>query len=83
MAALYQPTGAYNKAEPFYLERIVIRFEVLGKKHKESAASLNNLAGLYCTTCAYGKGETLAWRALLLSEVLGKEHEEFAASLDN
>ena len=36
-----------------------IRSEVLGEKHKEYAASLNDLAGLYQTTGAHDKAEQL------------------------
>ena len=75
LARLYETTGAYDKADPLYLESMAIRSEVLGKKHIDYAASLNNLAELYETTGAY---ESMAIR----SHVLGKKHAGYAASLN-
>ena len=52
---------------------MTIRSEVLGKKHKEYAASLDNLAGRNMTTGADDKAEHLYLESVAIrSEALGK-----------
>ena len=59
------------------MESMAIRSEGPDKKHREYAARLDNLAGLYETTGAYDKAETHYLESMAIqSEVLGKKHIE-------
>jgi len=55
-----------------------------GEMHSYTAASLNNLAGLYRAISAYDRAEPLYQRALAICErVLGPEHVDTATTLNN
>ena len=76
--------GNYEKAEPLYLESKAINEKVLGREHRDYAASLNNLAILYWKMGNYEKAEPLYLESKAIREkVLGKEHYDYAASLTN
>ena len=47
MATSYGNTGAYQKAEPMYLEAPSVQKAALGEAHPGYAGSLYNLALLY------------------------------------
>ncbi|MGD1873001.1 MAG: tetratricopeptide repeat protein, partial [Mastigocoleus sp.] len=58
--------------------------KVLGKEHRHTAASLNNLAILYEDQGNYSKAEPLYLQSLSISEkVLGKEHPLVATTMNN
>ena len=57
LAALYRAMGAYEKAEPRYLQAKDIRAKALGTEHPVFVSSLNNLAELYRAMGAYEKAE--------------------------
>jgi len=84
LAVLYETTGAYDKAEPLYLESMAVRSEVLDKKHEQYVSSLNLLAALYTATGACNKAQPLYLESVAIrSEVLGKKHVEYAANLND
>ncbi len=76
--------GRYESAEPLLRFALHIREQQLGPDHPETAASLNNLAGLYQAQGKYEEAEPLYQRALSVREQqLGPDHPETAASLNN
>jgi CHAT domain-containing protein/tetratricopeptide (TPR) repeat protein len=80
---LYQQ-GKYAEAVPLAQQVLKIREEGLGAEHADTAASLNDLAQLYCSLEDYAKAEPLYQRALKTREkVLGPEHPDTAESLNN
>ncbi len=42
---IYDSQGRYAEAEPLYARALQLRREVLGERHPNTIASLNNLAG--------------------------------------
>ena len=76
--------GNYAAAEPLFKRALAIRKKALGPEHPDTAASLNNLAGLYKDTGNYAKAEPPYKRALAIFEkVLGPEHLDTATSIEN
>jgi hypothetical protein len=76
--------GLYDKAEPLYIQALLIRKKALGENHPDYAQSLNNLALLYKSTGAYDKAEPLYQQALLIrKKALGENHPDYATSLNN
>jgi len=74
----------YAEAEPLYQCAIAIFEIALGPGHPHTAASLNNLAGLYGSQGRYGEAERLCQRALAIEEkALGSDHPSTATSLNN
>jgi tetratricopeptide (TPR) repeat protein len=65
---LYRFTRRYAKAEPLFVRSLAIREEQLGANHPDTAASLNNLAGLYESTGRYKEAEPLYVRAVAIAE---------------
>ncbi len=79
----YFQSGSYDKAEPLYKLALSIRERTLGPDHPDTAASLNDLAGLYRTTERYDEAEPLYKRALTIREkALGLDHPDAAASFN-
>jgi Flp pilus assembly protein TadD len=57
---------------------------VLGQKHPDTLASMNNLARVLGSQGKYDEAEAMHRQALQLSEeVLGQEHSTTLASMDN
>ncbi|BCU14045.1 CHAT domain-containing tetratricopeptide repeat protein [Microcystis aeruginosa] len=80
---LYQQ-GKYNEAIPLAEQALAIRKQQLGDNHPDTAASLNNLAGLYLSQGRYSEAEPLLKQALAISkQQLGDNHPDTAASLNN
>src|SRR5438552_1919624 len=76
--------GKYAEAIPLAEQSLAIREKALGPDHPNTAASLNNLAGLYQSQGAYRKAEPLYVRALaILEKTLGTDNPDTAASLNN
>jgi CHAT domain-containing protein/Tfp pilus assembly protein PilF len=63
---------------------VEIRREVLGKKHRAYASSLNNLAGVHVELAEYSKAEPLYVRVVEIEkQVLGERHPDYAVGLNN
>ena len=74
--------GKYAQAIPLAERALAIREKILGKEHRDTAQSLNNLAELYHDMGSYDKAEPLYKRALAIKEkVLGSQHPHTATSL--
>ena len=84
LASTYLYHGEYEKAEPLYQRVLLIRKQVLGAAHPDTAAVLNNLAILYQQQGKYELVEPLYQQALDIRErCLGERHPDTAASLNN
>jgi hypothetical protein len=76
--------GAFLRGRPLYERALAIREKVLGLEHHETAASLNNLAGLLWRQGDLAGARPLHERALaILKKVRGLEHPDTATSLNN
>ena len=65
-------------------QALAIRKKVLGEEHPDTAASLNNLGGLYRSMGDYAKAEPLYSRALeIRKKVFGEKHPQTAQSINN
>lgn len=83
VVALYAK-GQYREAIGPAESAIRIRREVLGNRHHDTAASLNNLASLHEVLAAYALCEPLYLEALdICREVKGESHPSTATSLSN
>lgn len=84
LAALYQQTKQFEKAEQVDLQVLDARERTLGKDHLSVATSLNNLATLYMTTNQSAKAVPLLQRALVIMEkTQGPNGLGVATTLDN
>ncbi len=80
---LYQ-AGRYPEALPLAQRALAIDEKALGPEHPDTAASLNNLAGLYQAMGTFDQALPLYQRTLKIREkALGPEHPDTAASLNN
>jgi tetratricopeptide (TPR) repeat protein len=80
----YQGQGLYQQAEPWLQQCEKVTKNRLGLEHPHVAASLNNLAILYCATGRYSEAQALYQQALeLRKRLLGDNHPDVAASLNN
>src|SRR5262245_32634562 len=76
--------GKYDEALPFAERALEIRERLLGIEHRDVAAAINSLAGIYTGKGEYVKAEPLYKRALDIREKgLGKDHPDTAESLNN
>jgi len=77
-------SGAYAEARPVVERALAIWEQALGSDHPDTAASLNNLAGLLQAQGDYSGARPLYERALAIWEqALGSDHPDTAASLNN
>ncbi|MCY7391555.1 MAG: tetratricopeptide repeat protein, partial [Leptolyngbyaceae cyanobacterium CAN_BIN12] len=80
----YEDAVRYVEAEVPYRKALEIRERLLGKKHSDTATSLNNLAELYESQGRYSEAEPLLVRSLHIYETqLGADHPDTATSLNN
>ena len=71
-------------ARPLYERALAITKEVLGERHPDYAASLNNLAELLRSKGDYAGARPLYERAVVIwKDVLGERHPHYAVSLSN
>ncbi|PIB09882.1 hypothetical protein AMR42_11895, partial [Limnothrix sp. PR1529] len=71
-------------AEPLFRRSLEICEQVLGADHPNTAASLNNLAGLYESQGRYEAAEPLFRRCLeIVLEKLGQDHPNTQTVLGN
>jgi tetratricopeptide (TPR) repeat protein len=76
--------AAYSQAAPLLRDALAICEKTLGPEHRDTAGSLNNLAGLLQAQGDFTGARPLFERALAISEkTLGPEHPETAMWLNN
>src|SRR5262245_33150673 len=77
-----QRAGKNDEALPLVERALEIRERLLGSEHRDVAAAINSLAGIYTDKGDYVKAEPLYERALTIREkALGKDHPGAAESL--
>ncbi len=83
-ASYFYGRAAYSQAQVLFERVVVIREEVLGPKHADTARCLNNLAVLLKDQGELSRARPLFERAVAIWEtVRGPEHPDTAASLNN
>ena len=76
--------GKAAAALPLAQQVLQIRTKLLGKEHRDTATSYNNLALIYRNTGDYAKAKPLYQKSLdIFSDVLGRWHPQTATSLRN
>jgi tetratricopeptide (TPR) repeat protein/transcriptional regulator with XRE-family HTH domain len=79
-----QERGQYEMAERLSRRALEICEVQLGRKHPETATSMNNLASLYIRQGKYGEAELLCRQTLEIREMqVGREHPDTATCLNN
>jgi CHAT domain-containing protein len=76
--------GKYKEALQLYERALETRERLLGPEHRDVAASIDSVAGVYTRRGEYVQAEPLHKRALAIREkALGKDHPEIAKGLTN
>ena len=84
LAYLLQYIAEYKKAEELYEKSLRIRKKIFGEEHPATAASYNNLAGVYKSQGEYQKAEELYKKSLRIKEkIFREEHPDTATSYNN
>jgi tetratricopeptide (TPR) repeat protein/CHAT domain-containing protein len=84
LAMLFKEMGAYDKAEPLFIESMDIYKKTLGPNNPEYATALNNLATFYFDLGKYDKAEPLFIESSAIrKKSLGQNHPSYAQSLNN
>jgi CHAT domain-containing protein/Tfp pilus assembly protein PilF len=79
-----QRAGKYDEALPLVERALEIREKLLGPEHRDVAAGIDRLAGVYTDKGEYVKAEPLYLRALAIREkALGNDHPDTATSVSN
>src|SRR5215510_10739572 len=79
-----QRAGKYDEAAPFAERALGIREKLLGAEHRDVAAGIDSLAGVYTDKGEYVKAEPLYLRALAIREkALGNDHPDTATGAIN
>src|SRR6266508_4050121 len=79
-----QRAGKYDEALSLVERALEIRERLLGTEHRDVAAGIDSLAGVYSDRGEYVKAEPLYLRALDIREkALGKDHPSTAISLNS
>ena len=79
-----QRAGKYGDALPLAERVLEIRERLLGTEHRDVAAAITSLAGVYSGRGDYVKAVSLSQRALDIREkALGKDHPDTAQSTNN
>jgi len=79
----YQGQGSYQQAEPWYKQCVSKVESCLGKRNRNYATSLNNLANIYYFQECYEKAEPLYKEALAIrASVLGENDPDYVTSLN-
>lgn len=81
---LQEAHAQYGQAESLFQHALMIREQMLGSEHPETATSLDFLGQLYKDQARYKDAESLFQRALTIREqTLGSNHLETATSLES
>ena len=84
MSHYHKSRASWTDAEPLYTRALAITEKALGPDHPDTAAQLNNLAGLYQYTGRLAEAEPLYERASAITEkALGPDHPDTATPLNN
>src|SRR5262245_12632288 len=79
-----QRAGKYDEALSLVERALEIRERLLGPEHREVAAGIDSLAGVYSDRGEYVKAEPLYLRALAIREkALGNDHPDTATGASN
>jgi tetratricopeptide (TPR) repeat protein len=79
-----QRAGKYDEARSLLERALEIRERLLGTEHRDVAACIDILAGVYANRGEYVKAEPLYLRALAICEkALGKDHPDTATVTSN
>lgn len=83
LAACYQVSGQYTKAESMFERVLETRERIMPRDHPDTLTCLNNLAGIYLDQGRYLDAAPLLERALKVSgNVLDEEHPLVLALLN-
>lgn len=84
LAICYRNLDHYEKAEPLFLESLLIREQLLGKENADYAMALNNIGNFYYLTGDYLNAEKKHLEARAIrSKLLPEEHPDYLMSLHN
>jgi CHAT domain-containing protein len=84
LGTFYSLLGAYEKAEPYFVEHISLIKKTYGEQHDNSANANHNFADFYRSIGNYEAAEALYLKAIKVKEVTkGKEDPEYAIFLNN
>jgi tetratricopeptide (TPR) repeat protein len=75
--------GQYAETEPLYIKAKDIRETIFGENHPDTAASYNNLAGLYDLQGRYAEAEPLYIKAKDIREKMFGETHPYTATIYN
>ncbi len=82
LSRVYQNLGLYDEARPLGEQALLVRRAALGDDHPDVAASLHDLADVWCYLGDYEGSDSLYARALTMRRRLfGEEHLDVAQSL--
>jgi len=84
MAGVYKDQGDYDKAMEFFEKARVIKENVLGMDHPDTAITYNNMARMYHDQDDYEKALAFYEKSLIIREkMLGENHTDTAATYYN
>ncbi|KAK4164715.1 phosphorylase superfamily [Cladorrhinum sp. PSN259] len=84
IAESYSEIAKYEEAERIYRQALELKEKVLGREHRSTLDSMNNLGLVLQNQGKYEEGEQIHRQALKLKEeVLGREHPSTLDSIDN
>jgi tetratricopeptide (TPR) repeat protein len=84
LASVLRELGKYKESEKLHRQVLKGREKVVGTKHPDTLASINNLAGVLRKQASYKEAEKLYRRALeKRKKLLGLEHPDTLTSFNN
>ncbi len=84
MGSVYYKLGLFPEAESLYRKSLDLRERTIGREHRETMVSMNNLAVLYMNLGRFDEAEPLYVENLARrNRVLGAEHPDTLTSMNN
>jgi len=84
LGCFFNYVGNYDKALEYYEKVLKIQEKISGIEHQETAAAINNIAGVYHILKNYGKASDNYKKALsIFLKVFGEENEYIAKTYNN
>ena len=81
---VYHSIGKYSLAEGFHKKALMIREEIFGEYHTDTASSYNNLASVYISLGQYNQAKELLEKALVIwKKINGENHVDVSTSYNN